>query len=101
MLGNPLAARRRQWRRRWWLLGRQSRKQCLDFTITFGDLLEQELVGGEVLPKREQVLGAIVAGQRRHDLRVRGMAAIVAIGGQPLGVTLPVQDAALDRKPGL
>src|SRR5215469_17090350 len=49
MLGSPLATRFRQWCRRWRLLDGQGSEQPLDFAIALCDLLEQELIGGEVL----------------------------------------------------
>ena len=48
----------------------QGGKQGFDFAVAFGDLPKQELVGGEVLLEREQVLRTIVAGQSRHDFGV-------------------------------
>jgi hypothetical protein len=53
-----------------------------------------ELVSREVLSEREQMLRAIIAGQGGNDLLVRGVAVMVAMGGQLLGVTLSVQDTA-------
>src|SRR5215468_10411350 len=100
ILGSSLTARIGQWCGRWRLLLGQGGQQGFDFTVALGDLLEQELIGGEVLPKREQVLGAIVAGQGRHDLAARGVAAMVAKGGQPLRVALSIQDAAHDLESG-
>src|SRR6516165_12821625 len=46
------------------------------------------------------MLGPIVASQRSHDLSVRGMTARVTMGGQPLGVTFPFEEAADDRESG-
>ena len=46
----------------------QCRQQGFDGAIAFFNLLEQELVGFEVLLKREQMVGAIVAGERGGDL---------------------------------
>ena len=43
-------------------VGPPGRQQGFDFAIAFGDLPKQALMGGEVLRKREQVLGAIAAG---------------------------------------
>jgi len=50
------------------LLFGECRQQGFDGGIAFLNLLEQELIGFEVLLKREQVLGAIVAGERSGDL---------------------------------
>jgi hypothetical protein len=61
MLGNPLSTDSRQWRSRRRLLGCQRREQGFDLHIAFTDLLEQKLIGREVLLKREQVLGPIIA----------------------------------------
>ena len=58
---------------------RESVEQVLDFGVTFGDLLKMELVRSEVLPQREPVLSAIVAGQRRDQLPLGGVAAGVAM----------------------
>ena len=79
------------------MLAGQLGEQRLDLAIALSDLLEQELIGGEVLLECEQVLGAIVAGQGRHDLGMRGVAARVAMDGEPLRVTLSGQDAAHDQ----
>jgi hypothetical protein len=43
------------------LLGGQRGEQGFDLGIAFTDLLEQKLIGREVLLKREQVLDPIVA----------------------------------------
>jgi hypothetical protein len=56
-----LAARWWERSRRRWLLSCEACEQRLDFCITLGHLLEQELIGGKVLLEREQLLGAIVA----------------------------------------
>ena len=69
-------------------------EQRLDFAIALSDLLKQELVGGEVLLEREQVLGAIITGQSRHDISLRGVTAGVAMCSEPLRVALAGQDAA-------
>ena len=45
-------------------MGSEQIEQRLDLGVTFGDLLEVELVSREVLPQTEQVFLAIVAGQR-------------------------------------
>jgi len=77
VLPGGLGSRRRQRSGGWRLLGGERVEQPLDFGVAFGDLLEQELIGGEVLPEREQVLGAIVAGQRGDQLLVLSVATTV------------------------
>jgi len=62
------AARSGECRLRLRLLCGQCRQQAFDGAIAFIDLLEQELIGLKVLPKRKQVLGAIVASERGGDL---------------------------------
>ena len=52
---------------------------AFDRGVAFGDLLEVELVSREVLPQREQVFLAIVAGQRGDQLLVRSVATAVAM----------------------
>ena len=68
-------------RRRGAAVGRRAGEQRLDGGVAFGDLLEVELVSREVLPQREQVFLAIVAGQRGDQLLVRSVATTVAMGG--------------------
>ena len=91
MLGNPISTGSRQWRSRRRLLVGQRSEQGFDLDIAFTDLLEQKLIGREVLLKREQVLGPIVARERGNDLGVRGVTAGVAMGGEPLGVAPPLR----------
>src|SRR5215471_7156746 len=99
--GTALAARLGQWcSRQWFLLG-QLGEQRLDFAIALGDLPKQELIGGEVLLEREQVLGPIVAGQGRYNLCIRGVAATITMGSKPLWVAFSCQDAAHDLESGL
>src|SRR5260370_23729842 len=71
----------------WRLLGGQRVEQRLDLGVAFGDLLEVELVSREVLPQREQVFLAIVAGQRGDQLLVRSVTTTVPMDREPLGVS--------------
>ena len=78
VLPGGLGSRRRQRSGGWrLLLGGQFAELLFDRGIALGDLLEQELIDGEVLPEREQVLGAIVAGQRGDQLLVLSVATTV------------------------
>ena len=63
----------------WRLLGGEHIEQRLDLGVAFGDLLEVELVSREVLPQREQLFLAIVAGERSDQLLARSMATAVAM----------------------
>ena len=65
----------------WRLLGGKPVEQRLDLGVAFGDLLEVELVSREVLPQREQVFLAIVAGQRGDQLLVRSVTTTVPMDG--------------------
>jgi hypothetical protein len=58
-------------------LGGKRVEQRLDLGVAFGDLVEVELVGREVLPQREQVFLAIVTCQRGDQLLVRSVATTV------------------------
>jgi hypothetical protein len=77
------------------VLKAKTRILALDLGIALGDLLEMERVSGKVLPECEQMLHAILAGQRRHQLPPGSVAARVAMDRQPLGIAFSVQDARL------
>jgi hypothetical protein len=51
--------------------------------VAVGDLPRVELERCKVLAQRQQLLGAVVAGQRRDELRCAGFATTVAMGRQP------------------
>ena len=62
--GRGGAPRRRQLAGGRRLPGGKGVEQRLDGSVALSDLLEVELVSREILPEREQVLGAVVAGER-------------------------------------
>src|SRR5215469_9244094 len=79
-----LSGRACRWQLSCWcgLLVGQRLEQLLDSAVTLSDLLAVELIGREVLLEREQVFGAIAAGQRRDYFLGRGLAAMIAVGGE-------------------
>jgi len=48
-------------------VGSQGDHRLLDSAVALGDLPTIELIGIEILLEREQVFGAIVAGERRDQ----------------------------------
>ena len=58
-----------------------------------------EVVQLQGLPKREDVLGAVIADERLADGVLRGVATAVAERGQLLGVWLPATMARMMRIP--
>ena len=58
------------------------------------------IVEGECLLKRKQVLGAVGTGERFFDRLSTGVATVIAQAGQRLGVTLSGEDCADDPQTG-
>ena len=80
--------------------GGQRLDVCLDGAITGRELRLTGVEEFQILLQDEEVLGAIVAGQGRHDLRLRGATPIVAMLGELLRVAVAGDDVAQDPEPG-
>ena len=81
-LGAPFAAWGGPWTSGGRLLLGELGQQLLNGAVAFSARLEVELVSREVLAEREPMLRAIIAGQGGNELLVRGVAVMVAMGGQ-------------------
>ena len=64
----------------------------LDLLVAGLDLALECVVELDVLSEDEQVLGAVVAGERRNDFSLGSLTACVAMRGEMPGVRLAVRD---------
>ena len=82
--------------------GRRDRFESpLQFGVDVGDLFLEELMPLESLAQAEEVLGAIVAGERFDERRRGRLDALVAMLGQRGGITFTVEDGRDDRRASL
>ena len=95
----PVAAgdpRAREWRRGRRGRGGQGRQLGLDGGIAGGELGLTRIKEFEVLRQHEDVCVAVVAGERRGDLRRGGRAARVVVLGEDVRVALAGDEGAED-----
>ena len=91
----------RQRGRGWRHGGGQGLEHGVEGGIAGGELRLTHVKELEILRQDEDVLVAVVPGERGGDLGGRGLAVRVAVLGEDLGVALAGDEVAEDREPGL